>query len=281
MDSIVNLISDIEQAENINLILYICNDHSSKRIDGSDYFNLYNCLKSNEFDSKRETFLVIHTYGGNISATVRFIETLQEYFQRFNVFVPYKAMSSGTLICLASSRLLLGRLAELGPLDPQISSESIQTNVPSIISSADIKSYINMSREWFGVNPDQSIEILNQIVTHIFPTTLSYFYRAEKYILGKIVEYLQINNVDMTIDRAFEIANSLVNGYHTHNHAITRTEALKIGLDIEYPNDKLERTLTELVDLVQGFMRKAMTNESMGFIDSVIGTSSILVCNTH
>src|SRR5690242_5380799 len=65
--------------------------------------------------------LVLATNGGTATAARRTALLLHEFTEHLTILVVYKARSAGTLLCLGAHELVLGPLAEFGPLDPHIS----------------------------------------------------------------------------------------------------------------------------------------------------------------
>ena len=63
--------------------------------------------------------LILHTPGGDPNAVESIVDYLHAKYRYIEVIVPYLAMSGGSLISLASDRLILGKPSQLGPIDPQ------------------------------------------------------------------------------------------------------------------------------------------------------------------
>lgn len=65
--------------------------------------------------------LVLHTPGGDMSATESLIDYLRQMFGRdIRAIVPQMAMSGGSMIACASKEIIMGLHSNLGPFDPQI-----------------------------------------------------------------------------------------------------------------------------------------------------------------
>jgi len=64
--------------------------------------------------------LIIHTPGGLINAAETLVAYLFSKFDKIEVIVPTFAMSAGTMVCLASDKIVMGRQSQLGPIDPQM-----------------------------------------------------------------------------------------------------------------------------------------------------------------
>jgi len=71
-------------------------------------------------DSSRGLSLIMHTPGGVTNAAETVVSYLRSKFPDVEVIVPTFAMSAGTMISLASDRIVMGRQSQLGPIDPQM-----------------------------------------------------------------------------------------------------------------------------------------------------------------
>ena len=63
--------------------------------------------------------LILHTPGGNPTATEGIVKYLHNKFDNVRVIVPHMAMSAGTMLACAANELVLGKHSCLGPFDPQ------------------------------------------------------------------------------------------------------------------------------------------------------------------
>ncbi|MDR1039157.1 MAG: hypothetical protein LBR80_03135 [Deltaproteobacteria bacterium] len=70
--------------------------------------------------------LVLHTDGGAVSSAWNIATLLREHCNELSVIVPRKALSAGTLICLAADTVFMKGGSALGPIDPAISVELIR-----------------------------------------------------------------------------------------------------------------------------------------------------------
>ena len=79
-----------------------------------------------KLDSSLGLDLILHTPGGELAAAEHLIEFLRSKFSNIRVIVPHLAMSAGTLVCMASQSIVMGRHSAIGPFDPQINGMSAQ-----------------------------------------------------------------------------------------------------------------------------------------------------------
>ncbi len=63
--------------------------------------------------------VLVASPGGDIEAAYLVARELRRRFEALTIFVPFRAKSAATLLCLAADELVLGSLGELGPLDQQ------------------------------------------------------------------------------------------------------------------------------------------------------------------
>jgi hypothetical protein len=208
---------------------------------------MYECLRKH--GRMEHLDLVLSTMGGNVTTTRQLALLLREYTQHLTVLVPYRARSSGTLLCLSADELLLGPMAELGPIDPHVSSVSpMPPDAPGMISAQDIRSFREMAEEWFGVvREEDRLQVLALVAQRIFPTSLSSFYRFDrlmKQIANELIKY-QLPQVEASTRQ--RIVEQLVNGYCSHDYIVSRAEARKLGLRVQFASQQEETLLWELL----------------------------------
>jgi hypothetical protein len=73
--------------------------------------------------------VLVSSPGGNIAAAYALARELRRRVGQLTIFVPFRAKSAATLLCLAADELVLGSLGELGPLDQQCD-EKQRADVP-------------------------------------------------------------------------------------------------------------------------------------------------------
>lgn len=72
-------------------------------------------------DGAQEGYLIINSPGGDGNVAEKMITMCRQRFTKsFKVIVPNFAKSAATMIALGSDKILMGYLAELGPIDPQL-----------------------------------------------------------------------------------------------------------------------------------------------------------------
>ncbi len=64
--------------------------------------------------------IAIHALGGYSTSVDHIARVLKAYPHPVTAYVPYRAMSGGTLVALAADEIVMNKFAVLGPVDPQL-----------------------------------------------------------------------------------------------------------------------------------------------------------------
>jgi len=208
---------------------------------------MYECLRKQGHVEHLD--LVLSTLGGNVTSTRQLALLLREYAQHLTILVPYQARSSGTLLCLSADELVLGPMAELGPIDPQVSSAGPPPpDAPAAISARDIRAFREMAEQWFGVTrAEDRLQVLALLAQRIFPTSLAAFYRFEHMTEQIANELLSYQLPDAKESTRQQIVHRLVTGYYAHDYIISRAEACELGLRVCRTSPEEEALLWDLL----------------------------------
>jgi Serine dehydrogenase proteinase len=222
--------------------------------------------------------LVLSTVGGNVTTTRQLAFLLREYTQHLTIFVPYRAWSAGTLLCLCADELVLGPLAELGPIDPQVGSATqAPSGAPGMISAQDIRMFPEMAAKWFGViKEEDQIQLLALVAQRIFPSSLTTFYRYDQMVQEIGNELLSYQCPTMESDAREKIVQKLVRGYYSHDYIISRRDAQQLGLNVVFPSSQEERVIWSLMKTLQGQLAEHPgedAEETIGIIASTTITA--------
>ena len=235
----------LETLRGSRALLFACQDRPPfpKSFDDSDLVVLYDCLQA--LGPVKHLDLVLHSAGGKVTVTRRLYTLLRQYAQHLTIFVPYKARSSATLLCLGANELVMTPLSELGPLDPHISAASGQG--PAVVSAEDIRAYRAVAEDWFGITAEaHRMELFKGLSERIFPTTLSNFYRADKQMRQFACEFLAAQLPGATSAQREAVADQLISGYFEHDYPIMLEEAAALGLAARASSTEEEALLSAL-----------------------------------
>ena len=68
----------------------------------------------------KDLSVILHSSGGDINSTYQIIELLRSHCENMTTTIPLYAKSAATLFVLGSDKIVMGEIAEVGPLDTQI-----------------------------------------------------------------------------------------------------------------------------------------------------------------
>ena len=204
--------------------------------------------------------LFLYTYGGDTLAPIRLCHLLREYCEKLSVLVPYKAMSSGTLICLGANEIVMGKLGELSPIDPATGN---QFNPPDLkeekripISVEDVTSYLALAQDVAGIKGEnQTLEIFKDLTSPrkfaLHPLALGNVYRALRLIRDVAYKQLLTHHDKTETEKMSRIVTKLTELLYSHNYQISRKEAQELELKITIPDSKLETEMWTLYKLYE------------------------------
>jgi ClpP class serine protease len=133
------LFDELEELLGRPVVSYFTSFVYNVMIDDHDANMLEGVLQ--DLDLSTGLALVISTPGGNGLAAERIISLCRNYSGtgEYHAYVPGKAKSAGTIVCLGASKIAMGRSAELGPIDPQWSpaDSSMAFSLPNLVEGYD------------------------------------------------------------------------------------------------------------------------------------------------
>jgi Serine dehydrogenase proteinase len=149
--------------------------------------------------------VVLHTPGGEAFACELIAMALKDR-PNTTAYVPYCAMSAGTIIALATEKIVMGKYACLGPIDTQF-------------FGFPIESYTRLLRE----KPIQSVDDF----------TILLGYLAEKELRTARQRACELlNRHHFGKDDACQLTDFLVAGDLPHSEQISRERAIELGVNI-------------------------------------------------
>ena len=188
--------------------------------------------------------LLLHTYGGNQPAARAIGALLKEFTSDFQVIVPIRAMSSGTLLSLAANKIWMSSGSLLSPIDPTIESfAGKQFQKP--VSVEDLKALF-FETELSAID---RTEIVKKIINQGDPLALGQALRAHKQIKRFAKEFLSER---LTGKELLKTVNLLTGEWGTHDNPITREDARTLfKLPVEDMPASLIEASQSLVDLLK------------------------------
>jgi len=237
-----DLIKKLQDKRKTKIISYITSDRPgiTSMIEDSMLRELYDHLR---LIKGQDIDLFLYSRGGASVVAWGVVNLIREYAKNFCVLIPYKAHSCATAIAIGSDNIVMGKLAELGPVDPTIQTTSRGGRLD--VSVEDMSGYINFLKNKFKIKAeDKSIKAFEKLADEASPLTLGRAYREYIKAREDTKKLLSFSYEDKAIDKIVEI---LVEKLYSHFHLINRREAKEmIGLNVEYADDDIENVMWDL-----------------------------------
>jgi len=205
------------------------------------------------YGDKQQVDLFLYTRGGDVLTPWRLVHLIREYTPRFCVLVPYRCYSAGTLLCLGADEIVMGKMAELGPIDPSVVNafNPQDPNNPSAripVNIEDVYSYLALAGEKAGVcSNDQQVQAFTLLVERIHPLALGNVHRNYMLIRSLAKKLLAMCQQPPREGRIDHIVDNLTEKLYAHSHMISRREAAEeINLPIVIPDSRLEPLMWSL-----------------------------------
>jgi len=248
----IDLIKKIEKERDSRLLVYITGDRKPfhTRV-AADVLPLLNQHLS-EFGEVDKVSLLLYTSGGDMLAPIRIVKLIRNHCKKFEILIPYKAHSAGTLIALGADEIVMGKLGELSPVDPSTGHPFNPQN-PSDpkqrleVSVEDLNSFFLFAKERAGVKDDQMFEIYKQLVEKMHPLSIGNAYRA--FRMSKILtERLLELHMDRVRDKKKidKIVKEITGDITIHAYPIDFGDAQDLGLNVSSPSVDLEQVIWDL-----------------------------------
>jgi len=236
--------------------------------------------------------LYLYTRGGHTLAAWSIANLIDQFCDDFEVLIPSKAHSTGTLICLGAETIVMAKQATLGPIDPSVNTPlnpAVPGGEPGAripVSVEAINGFIELAKE-IGIEKSSDMtEVLSTLASHVHPLVLGQVFRTRSQIrmLGR-----RLLSTHMEDDEKTErVLSFLCSESGSHDYTIYRQEARDdLGLKIEAPEEEYglikriyddvasELKLTEPYDptLLLGERNEATYELRRALIESVDGGS--------
>ena len=211
--------------------------------------------------------LCLYTRGGDVNAVWPIASVLREFDPDFQVLVPFRCHSGGTLLALAAKKIVMTPLAELSPIDPSTGNQfnpsdpaEPRTRLP--ISVEDVQAYSSFVLDQFtpgttsgktkevvpGNRPHDVLRLfIDRLVERVHPLALGNVHRVHqqiKRLARKLLEPHPIDGRDLS-----KVIESLTTRFYSHLHMINRHEAREIlqAEHVEFASDELAALLDKLL----------------------------------
>ena len=178
--------------------------------------------------------LMLNSPGGDANAAEKLLMMCRQRFtEEFDVIVPDYAKSAATMIALGSDKIMMGYLAELGPIDPQLQTSPIPGG--EVIPARSFIDGLDMIRK--KVKDDQDpVQMYLPMLSQIRPEVLAICQRAIDDARAFAEKWLKQRMLRNDPKQAEIVAEMLSTGaaYKSHGKVIDWNEAKNVlKLNIE------------------------------------------------
>jgi hypothetical protein len=197
--------------------------------------------------------LYLYTRGGQTLAAWSIANLIDQFCNNFEVLIPSKAHSAGTLICLGANALVMTKQATLGPIDPSVNTP-LNPPVPGgppmaryPVSVEAINGFIELAKEIGERTGTDMASFLSALTANVHPLVLGQAYRTRGQIrmLGSRLLSRHMNGND----KIEKILSFLCSESGSHDYTIYRQEARDdLGLNVESPSEELYGIMKVIYD---------------------------------
>jgi len=238
-DERLGLIEEIEAIRNAKIICYLTGDRPNYETNiAKDVIHLFYDHLADIGDTDRID-LFLYTRGGDTLAAFALVNHIREFCEHFGVLIPYKAHSAGTLITLGANEIIMGKLGELSPIDPSVTTPynptlpepQSPTAAPKFlpVNVEEVMGFFNLAKNEIKLLSESSlIEVFKELASKVHPLSLGTVYRAREQIGMLAQKLLEMHYPEEELENIQKIIDILTKELYSHDYLITRTEAKKL-----------------------------------------------------
>lgn len=246
----------IEESRKSKLLVYITGDRPGMETQINNDILEFFVDHLDKLGKPKKISLLLYTRGGNTLTAWSLTNLIRQFCDEFEVIIPSKAHSSGTLISLGANTIMMTKQATLGPIDPSLNSplnpqDPTQPNntfakIPVSVES--IKGFFGLAQQDLKVkNQSDLSQLLNSLSDKVHPLVLGDVYRSRTQIRMLASKLLSKQMKDKK--KIEKITSFLCGDSGSHDYTIYRREAHEeLGLNIEKPDDNFYKIIKETFD---------------------------------
>ncbi len=216
-------------------------------INSSFVDSVFEDLREHFADLNGELDVIVDSSGGDIDAAYNIACLFQSYGNKKLTFiVPRWAKSAATLLVCSGDEILMTPIAELGPLDPQITTVNPFEERIERFSPLHIQTTLDLIRDEYAQGNEN---LANGLLKRLqFPLTLGRYIKyhevGEQYLVRLLKERMEkTGKLKATPE---DIAKRLTSEYADHGFCINFSESKNIGLNVKVLKGELLDVIWEL-----------------------------------
>jgi len=226
-----SLLEEIEKITTTRVIAYLANPNASPNfIDHNDPIFLNDLLES--VGDTECLDVIIDSPGGEANIAEKLAIMCREHCKTFRAIIPNSAKSAATMWAIASDKILMGYLSEIGPIDPQIRMVDPQGRITFVPAQSIIDS-VGQIHQMLQAGIDQRVAI--GLLQKLDPAIIDVANKAINFSVRFAERWLSLHMLKEDPQKAKEIAKALSDNrrWLSHGKRIGINEARKLGLKVE------------------------------------------------
>ena len=254
----LDLYKIIEKERDSKVIIYITGDKPGMETQISSEIHDLFVNHLDKFNSPKKITLYLYTRGGDTMAAWGLINLLHQFCDEYEVIIPSKARSSGTLISLGASRIIMTKQATLGPIDPSLNShlnpqnptfpQNPQARVPVSVES--IKGYFDYAMQELNIHNEEELgKVFLGLSSQIHPIVIGNVFRSRQQTLRLATNLLK-KHINGDEEKMTKVVSFLCSDSGSHDYPIFRREAREFGLNVETPSVEFYKTIKDIYDSI-------------------------------
>jgi len=262
--SLNELCEDLSKQRNSALLSLMFS--KSEPISRIHLYKINDLIKEKKYD---KLDIILHSSGGDINSTYQIIELIRAHSEELTTIIPIYAKSAATLFILSTKKVIMGELAELGPLDAQVIEreggikrytsalnpfKTLQELQRFAIQTLDVTVKLILARAEHSV--EEAIKLSIDFVSKILPPLFSQI-KVEK--MGENSRALEVGreygkrlltrySIFQSEDKIESILRRLIYHYPSHGYVIDYKEMQDIGFNVEYPEKNTKKIIEDIIE---------------------------------
>jgi hypothetical protein len=236
LGEIDNAAEALENKLNCNVLLLAFHNYAYIQKDVMDDLENF-LISTNKKYEDRDLCLILHTLGGDADVAYHIGVRLQNLAgeKRLLVIIPRMAKSAGTLLACAGDVIYMTPMAELGPVDPQVTvSDTLWVSAKSIGDSLrmvlEIIIEVLQSKKPAGEIQEM---LIRATLSQMPMNAVSHYDSLLAHVEELLEDLLSRRMLKEDKEIVSSVAQKLTRGYKFHGRVIHLDEARKIGLRVE------------------------------------------------
>lgn len=250
------LIESIERNRESKVLVYITGDRRGleTKISGDIFPMIHKHLI--QIGHQKKIDLFIYSTGGITIAGYALVNLIREYCDEFNVIIPFKALSTATLISVGADEIIMTPMAQLSPIDPSVQHPlGPIVQIPgqpggqiAPVNVEDVNAFIDLAKQETHLKNEESMKmVFEQLAEKIHPLVLGAVQRSREQIAFLASNLMKYHCEDKNkIDSVVKI---LTRERFSHSYLIGKKESKEtLGLNIVEPTEELSKTIIALFE---------------------------------